>query len=48
MIVRDRASARKRAQELVSQMTLEEKASQLKHDAPAIPRLNVPDRKSVV
>ena len=26
MIVRDRASARKRAQELVSQMTLEEKA----------------------
>ena len=42
MIVRDRASARKRAQELVSQMTLEEKASQLKHDAPAIPRLNVP------
>lgn len=42
MIVRDRESARKRAQELVSQMTLEEKASQLKHDAPAIPRLNVP------
>ena len=41
-IVRDRASARKRAQELVSQMTLEEKASQLKFDAPAIPRLNVP------
>ena len=40
--MRDRASARKRAQELVSQMTLEEKASQLKHDAPAIPRLNVP------
>ncbi len=40
--MRDRASARKRAQELVSQMTLEEKASQLKFDAPAIPRLNVP------
>ena len=40
--MRDRESARKRAQELVSQMTLEEKASQLKHDAPAIPRLNVP------
>jgi len=41
-IVRDRASARKRAQELVSQMTLEEKVSQLKYDAPAIPRLKVP------
>ena len=40
--MRDRASARKRAQELVSQMTLEEKASQLKFDAPAIPRLHVP------
>lgn len=40
--MRDRASARKRAQELVSQMTLEEKASQLRYDAPAIPRLNVP------
>ena len=40
--MRDRASAKKRAQELVSQMTLEEKASQLRYDAPAIPRLNVP------
>ncbi len=40
--MRDRESARKRAQELVSQMTLEEKASQLRYDAPAIPRLNVP------
>lgn len=40
--MRDRASARKRAQELVSQMTLEEKASQLRYDAPAIPRLHVP------
>ncbi len=40
--MRDRASAKKRAQELVSQMTLEEKASQLRYDAPAIPRLNIP------
>ena len=40
--MRDRASARKRAQELVSQMTLEEKASQLRYDEPAIPRLKVP------
>ncbi len=31
-----------RAQELVSQMTLEEAASQLRYDAPAIPRLGVP------
>ncbi|MCI8287228.1 MAG: glycoside hydrolase family 3 protein [Lachnospiraceae bacterium] len=40
--MRDREKARKRAHELVSQMTLEEKASQLRFDAPAIPRLNVP------
>ncbi len=40
--MRDRASARRKAQELVSQMTLEEKASQLRYDAPAIPRLNIP------
>lgn len=32
----------RRAKELVGQMTLEEKASQLKYDAPAIPRLGVP------
>ena len=38
----DRIEARKRAEELVSQMTLEEKASQLKYDAPAINRLGVP------
>ena len=38
----NRETARKRAMELVAQMTLEEKASQLKYDAPAIPRLNVP------
>ncbi len=32
----------RRARELVAQMTLEEAASQLRFDAPAIPRLNVP------
>ena len=40
--MRDRELARKRAEELVEQMTLEEKVSQLRHDAPAIPRLNIP------
>ena len=37
-----RAQARERAKELVSRMTLEEKASQLRYDAPAIERLGVP------
>ena len=32
----------KRARELVGQMTLEEKASQLRFDAPAISRLGIP------
>ena len=40
--MRDRTEARKRAKELVAKMTLEEKAEQLKFDAPAIPRLGVP------
>ncbi len=40
--MRDREKAKQRARELVSRMTLEEKAAQLKFDAPAIPRLNVP------
>ena len=40
--MRDRKEAARRAQELVSKMTLEEKAEQLKYDAPAIPRLGVP------
>ena len=31
-----------RARELVAQMTAEEKASQLRYDAPAIPRLGIP------
>ena len=39
----DRKTARKKAEELVAHMTLEEKASQLKYDAPAIPRLGIPD-----
>lgn len=38
----DRNTARKKAEALVAQMTLEEKASQLRYDAPAIPRLGIP------
>lgn len=38
----DRQEARQKAEALVSQMTLMEKASQLRYDAPAIPRLNIP------
>lgn len=41
-MARDRKAARARARELVARMTLEEKASQLRYDAPAIPRLGVP------
>ena len=37
-----RAEARKKAEELVSKMTLEEKAEQLKYDAPANERLGIP------
>ncbi|MDO5345012.1 MAG: glycoside hydrolase family 3 C-terminal domain-containing protein [Lachnospiraceae bacterium] len=37
-----REEARKKAEALVAQMTLEEKAAQLKYGAPAIPRLGVP------
>lgn len=40
--MRDRKEARKKAHELVGRMTLEEKASQLRYDAPAIPRLDIP------
>ncbi len=39
----NRAEAKKRAEALVAQMTLEEKASQLKFDAPAIERLGIPE-----
>lgn len=37
-----REEARCRAEELVGQMTLEERAGQLRYDAPAIPRLGIP------
>ena len=38
----NREEARRQAHELVAQMTLEEKASQLRFDSPAIPRLGIP------
>ena len=38
----NREEARKKATELVSKMTLEEKVSQLRYDAPAIKRLGIP------
>jgi len=38
----DRKTAIDKAEALVAQMTLEEKASQLRYDAPAIPRLGIP------
>ena len=38
----NREEARKKAEELVSKMTVEEKASQLRYDAPAIRRLGIP------
>ncbi|MCR4654849.1 MAG: glycoside hydrolase family 3 C-terminal domain-containing protein [Lachnospiraceae bacterium] len=38
-----REQARQKAKELVSGMTIEEMASQLRFDAPAIPRLNIPE-----
>ena len=40
--MRDRQEATRRARELVAKMTLEERAEQLRYNAPAIPRLNVP------
>ena len=40
--MRNREEAIEKAKELVSRMTLEEKASQLKYDAPAIDRLGIP------
>ena len=40
--MRNRTEAAAKAKELVALMTLEEKASQLKYDAPAIPRLGIP------
>ena len=41
--MRNREWARQKAKELVSKMTVEEKAGQLRYDAPAIPRLGVPE-----
>ena len=41
--MRDRKWAEDKAKKLVSRMTVEEKASQLRYDAPAIPRLGVPE-----
>lgn len=38
-----REDARKRARDLVSRMTIEEKASQLRYNSPAIKRLGIPD-----
>jgi beta-glucosidase len=40
--MRNRTNAATKAKKLVSQMTLEEKASQLRYDAPAIERLGIP------
>ena len=39
----DRELAKKRAEELVSKMTVEEAASQLRYDSPAIDRLGIPE-----
>ncbi len=39
----NRAEAKRRAEALVAQMTVEEKSSQLKFDSPAIERLNIPE-----
>ena len=40
--MRDRKKAEAAAKKLVAQMSLEEKASQLRYDSPAIPRLGIP------
>ncbi|MGN0295588.1 MAG: glycoside hydrolase family 3 protein, partial [Lachnospiraceae bacterium] len=40
--MRDREKARQKAEELVSRMTVDEMASQLRFDAPAIERLGIP------
>lgn len=42
MKIMNREQARKQAHELVAQMTLDEKAGQLRYRAPAIPRLGIP------
>ena len=40
--MRDREKARQKAEELVSRMTVDEMAGQLRFDAPAIERLGIP------
>ncbi len=40
--MKDRKRAEEAAKKLVAQMSLEEKASQLRYDSPAIPRLGIP------
>lgn len=42
LITMDEVQVRKQAEALVAQMTVEEAASQLKYDAPAIERLGIP------
>ncbi|MGF1638653.1 MAG: glycoside hydrolase family 3 C-terminal domain-containing protein [Cyclobacteriaceae bacterium] len=39
----EQLSIHERAKDLVSRMTLEEKVSQMRYDAPAIPRLDIPE-----
>ena len=39
----DRKKAKRQAEELVAKMTVEERASQLRYDAPAIERLGIPE-----
>ena len=39
----NREEAKRKAEELVSQMTVDEKASQLRFDSPAIDRLDIPE-----
>ena len=39
----NREQAVKRAEELVAKMTVEEAASQLRYDSPAIERLGIPE-----
>ena len=43
----DRKEARRKAQELVMKMTIEEKASQLRYDSPGISRLGHSDFRRV-
>ena len=42
LVMRNRSEAAKKAEQLVGKMTVEEKASQLRYDSPAIERLGIP------